>query len=56
VLQDGAEGDDAAAGFELGQEEHLVDQLPRRLDLAARALDQGLDVLAGQRRRRQNCT
>ena len=47
----GAERDDAAAGLELGEEEHLVDQLARRLDLVAGAVDERVDVLARQRRR-----
>ena len=56
---DGTEGDDPAARLELGEEEHLVDQLARRLDLVARALDERVDVLARQGRhleqRQQPC-
>ena len=46
----GAERDDARAGLELGEEEHLVDQLADLLDLAARLLDELLHVLARQQR------
>ena len=45
----GAERDDAGARFELGQEEHLVDQLADLVDLGARALDEVGDVLPRQR-------
>ena len=47
---DGAERDNATARLELRKEEHLVDQLARRLDLAAGAVDERVHVLAGQRR------
>ena len=46
----GTERDDPAARLELGEKEHLVDQLARRLDLVARSLDERVDVLARQRR------
>ena len=47
----GPEGHDARARLELGQEEHLVDQLADLIDLAARLLDELGDVLPRQARR-----
>ena len=47
----GAESDDARSRLELGEEEHLVDQLGDLVDLAARLLDERGHVLAGKRRR-----
>ncbi len=44
------ERDDLAARLELAEEEHVVDQVARRLDLLARLVDELLDVGAGQRR------
>ena len=50
-MRDGAaERDDLAAGLELAEEEHVVDQLPRLLHLEARLLDELVDV--GLRKRR----
>ena len=46
----GAERDDARAGLELGEEEHLVDQLADRVDLAPRLLDERRHVLARETR------
>ncbi len=46
----GPEGHDTRPGLELGQEQHLVDQLANRIDLAPRLLDELVDVLAGERR------
>jgi hypothetical protein len=37
-------------GLELGEEEHLVDQLRDLVDLGARLLDEPGNVLAGKRR------
>ena len=55
----GPQRDDARPGLELGEEEHLVDQLPDLPDLAPRLVDELGDVLAGQRRhleqREQSC-
>ena len=47
----GAERDDARAGLELREEEHLVDELGDLVDLRPRLLDERRDVLARQRRR-----
>ena len=44
------EGDDLAARLELAEEEHVVDQLARLLDLLPRLLHQLADVGAGERR------
>ena len=46
----GAERDDTRPRLELGEEEHLVDQLADLVDLAARLLDELRHVLARQRR------
>jgi len=45
------ERDDAGARLELGEEQHLVDELRDLVDLAARLLDERGNVLAGQGRR-----
>ena len=42
-----AERDDARAGLELREEEHLVDQLPNLVDLPPRLLDERVHVLPG---------
>jgi RTX calcium-binding nonapeptide repeat (4 copies) len=47
--------DHPGAGLELGEEEHLVDQLTDLLDLTAGLLDESGDVLAGKRGRLQQC-
>ena len=44
----GAERDDAGSRLQLGEEEHLVDQLSDLVDLAARLLDERRHVLAGE--------
>ena len=45
-----AERDDLSAGLELAEEEDVVDEVARLLDLLARLLDEGVDVGARQRR------
>ena len=44
----GAERDDPGPGLELGEEEHLVDQLDDLVDLASGLLEELRHVLAGK--------